>query len=201
MMRIEGEVVHGDALGRTLGFPTANLHMYDETVPDGVWAARVSLRDGRVASAVVSVGRRPTFCGSDAARLLEAHLIDFEESLYGEWIVVDLIAFIRDQVRFASVRELVAAMDADLARARALTGRSDGWSEPKDRSPVPEWALRRVRSATEADAVAETDERSRQGVGGRSSTVLARQLGMSRRLVRRCLRELDARRETLPLDA
>lgn len=229
-MRIEGEVVHGDAIGRTLGFPTANIHMYDDTVPDGVWAARVSLRDGRCVPAVVSIGRRPTFCDTDATRLLEAHLIDFADSLYGQWAVVDLIGFIRDQVRFASIRELIDAMDADLISARALTGgQASGEgvrvSEGQGRgAAVPHWALRRVRDAAQAttpglglgSADGTPEGRSVTGqivtgqaatggtatgrsatgesMTGESVTGLSRRLGMSRRLVRRCLRELDRRR-------
>lgn len=246
-MRIEGEVVHGDAIGRTLGFPTANIHMYDDAVPDGVWAARVRLRDGRVAPAVVSVGRRPTFCDTDATRLLEAHLIDFAESLYGEWVVVDLIGFIRDQVRFASIKELITAMDADLERARELTVQPSGDGEAAERgdaggasaggggaegdpapetvaaatrvrTSVPGWALQRVRSATDPGAslagsgpAAETvtDMSLRSGGSsagleangsGPSAAQLSRQLGMSRGLVRRCLRELDEQREVLSFD-
>lgn len=221
-MRIEGEVVHGDAIGRTLGFPTANVHMYDETVPDGVWAARVGLRDGRVAPAVVSVGRRPTFCDSDATRLLEAHLIDFAESLYGQWVVVDLIGFIRDQVRFASINELITAMDGDLERARELTAQPSADGEGAEvaaanrtRTPVPGWALQKVRSAADRDvtlagsntagglAVRASDDSEGADAygGGPSAAQLSRQLGMSRGLVRRCLRELDEQREVLSFDA
>lgn len=205
-MRIEGEVVHGDAIGRTLGFPTANIHMYDESVPDGVWAARVSLRDGRVVPAVVSVGRRPTFYDKDAARLLEAHLIDFAESLYGEWVVVDLMGFIRKQVRFEAIGDLIDAMNSDLERARSLTvttvdSGSRGEVADHPRAHVPEWALRRVRSAVTPANAAGGAVRGSGVVDGRSAGTLARQLGMSRGLVKRCLRELEERRETLSLDA
>lgn len=116
---IEGAVVHGDEIGRDLGFPTANIHMYDETVPDGVWAARVTVR-GRVRPAVVSVGRRPTFFDTDNVRLFEAHIIDFSESIYGEWLVVELLDYIRGQVRFGSIQQLVSAMHTDLKKAKRI---------------------------------------------------------------------------------
>lgn len=198
MYTIEGEVVHGDEIGRTLGFATANIHMYDETVPDGVWAARVAFRDGRSHSAVVSVGRRPTFFESDAVRLLETHIIDFAESIYGEWIVVELLEYIRPQVRFDSIRELVSAMRADLEKAAAITSptaereRPRGGGEPVPVARAPKWALRRVRTASaNIHATHEMHADSDPARTRAQVTSLSRQLGMSRGLVRRCLRELN----------
>ncbi|GAA1853711.1 riboflavin kinase [Brevibacterium marinum] len=198
MYTIEGEIVHGDEIGRTLGFPTANIHMYDETVPDGVWAARAAFRDGRTHSAVVSVGRRPTFFESDAVRLFEAHIIDFAESIYGEWIIVELLDYIRPQVRFDSIRELVSAMHADRERAAAITPptseceRSTGGDARGPATRAPRWALRRVRTAS-ADIHATNEGDAASGPAGLQAQVrsLSRQLGMSRGLVRRCLRELN----------
>ncbi|MCF2570781.1 riboflavin kinase [Brevibacterium sp. UCMA 11754] len=198
MYTIEGEIVHGDEIGRTLGFPTANIHMYDDTVPDGVWAARVAFRDGRTHPAVVSVGRRPTFFESDAVRLLEAHIIEFEGSIYGEWIVVELLDYIRPQERFESIRELMSAMRTDLKKAAAITsqtvagGRQSGGSAAARETKAPKWALRRVRTASAGNAAAhEANADTGPATSRTQVTNLSRQLGMSRGLVRRCLRELE----------
>lgn len=198
MYTIEGEVVHGDEIGRSLGFPTANIHMYDGAVPDGVWAARVAFRDGRTLSAVVSVGRRPTFFESDAVRLLEAHIIEFAEWIYGEWIVIEMLEYIRPQVRFDSIRELVSAMRTDLDKAAAITSVSVmgepliGGSAPAPVTRAPKWALRRVRTASAENHAAHEGNPGSDAARFRTQvTSLSRHLGMSKGLVRRCLRELN----------
>jgi len=125
--RVRGVVVHGDARGRTLGFPTANLGE-DATgvVPaDGVyagWMRRVGhppeSPDGYLPVAI-SVGTNPTFDG--ARRRVEAHVPDRSDlELYGEEIVLELVARLRPMVRFETVEELVAQMDDDVARTRKL---------------------------------------------------------------------------------
>lgn len=121
-----GRVVHGDQRGRTLGFPTANLELdersagipCDEVLADGVWAGRCVLRDGRSIPAAISIGRRRTFYGGDGPRLLEAHLIDFAEDLYGEEIRVHLDLWIRAQTAFATKEDLVDALESDVRYAR-----------------------------------------------------------------------------------
>jgi len=125
--RVRGVVVHGDARGRTLGFPTANLGE-DATgvVPaDGVyagWMRRVGhppdSPDGYLPVAI-SVGTNPTFEG--ARRRVEAHVPDRSDlELYGEEVVLEFVARLRPMVRFATVEELVAQMEDDVARTREL---------------------------------------------------------------------------------
>ncbi len=125
--RVRGVVVHGDARGRTLGFPTANLGE-DATgvVPaDGVyagWMSRVGhppdSPDGYLPVAI-SVGTNPTFEG--ARRRVEAHVPDRSDlELYGEEVVLEFVARLRPMVRFDTVEELVTQMDDDVARTREL---------------------------------------------------------------------------------
>ena len=120
-----GEVVPGDRRGREMGYPTANL-AFDEPVvlpPDGIYATRVSwggedpLRPGRTADGVASLGVRPTFA-NDGVRLLEVHLFDFDEDLYGQRLRVEFVRHQRGEQRFRSVDALVRQMDRDATRAR-----------------------------------------------------------------------------------
>ncbi|WP_176835480.1 MULTISPECIES: bifunctional riboflavin kinase/FAD synthetase [unclassified Paenibacillus] len=117
--QLEGEVVHGDARGRTIGFPTANILLKDPYVlpANGVYAVRVLVgsvwHDG-----VMNIGVKPTFEGTLIHPTLEAHLFDFEDDIYGQTVQVKLIEFIRPERRFGSVQELIGqiARDADTAR-------------------------------------------------------------------------------------
>ncbi len=107
-----GTVIEGDKLGRTMGFPTANIAIADnDPVADGVYAAEVEIT-GKKFGAMVSVGRKPTF-GPGRGRLLEAHLLGFEDDLYGKEITVRLVKFIRPERKFASVDELKAQIIKD----------------------------------------------------------------------------------------
>jgi riboflavin kinase/FMN adenylyltransferase len=110
---VEGIVVRGDGRGRELGFPTANLDVPRELLiaPDGVYAG--SARDRRAA---ISIGTNPHFDGVE--RRVEAHLLDFDGDLYGERLVVELWSLIREQRRFGSLEELVAAIGDDVERTR-----------------------------------------------------------------------------------
>jgi riboflavin kinase/FMN adenylyltransferase len=116
---IEGVVQRGDARGRELGYPTANLNLGDYPRPRyGIYAVRVTLEDGTEHPGVASLGVRPTF--DPPQELLEAHLFDFDGDLYGQRIEVALHAFIRDERKFDSVDALVAEMRNDEAEARRL---------------------------------------------------------------------------------
>lgn len=116
---IRGRVVAGDRRGRTIGFPTANLHMRQGLVlpADGVYAAWVATGGVR-RPAVVNVGVRPTF--GVLGRTVEAHLLDFQGDLYGAWAVAELVDRLRGEERFPTVEALTARIAADVARARAL---------------------------------------------------------------------------------
>ena len=110
---VEGTVVRGDGRGRELGFPTANLDVPKDLLvpPDGVYAG--AARDRRAA---VSIGTNPHFDGVE--RRVEAHLLDFDGDLYGQRLVVEIWSLLREQHRFGSLEELVAAIDADVDQTR-----------------------------------------------------------------------------------
>ena len=116
---IQGEVIHGDKRGRTIGVPTANIAMGDYMRPAyGVYATRTRLPDGRVIKGVANLGVRPMF--EIEQPLLEVWLFDFDESLYGQTVETDLVAFLRGEMKFDGLDELKVQIEADAAAARAL---------------------------------------------------------------------------------
>jgi riboflavin kinase / FMN adenylyltransferase len=117
----EGEVVPGDRRGRELGMPTANLVPDDAYVVPGhgVYAATVRLPDGRSHPAAVNVGVRPTF-ETGRGLLVEAHLIGFDEDIYGDTIRIAFIDRLRGEKRFDTVDDLVAQMNRDVAEATRI---------------------------------------------------------------------------------
>ena len=117
--RVSGVVVRGDARGRTLGYPTANLPLpAGLAVPaDGIYAVRV--RGAIEADGVASLGVRPTF-GTSGVRLLEVHVFDFSGDLYGKTLDVDFVERLRGEERFDSVEALVDQMDKDAMAARQI---------------------------------------------------------------------------------
>lgn len=120
---VEGEVLHGDQRGRTIGFPTANVDMGDYLVPQlGVYAIRVRLADGAERDGVANLGLRPTFGKHKVA--LEAHLFDFQGDLYGQKLRVGFVGFIRPERKFAGLDELKAQIAADALKAREILARS-----------------------------------------------------------------------------
>ena len=119
---VRGEVVHGDKIGRTLGWPTTNMWFGRHLEPArGVYAVRVALPDGRVVDGVANVGRRPTL-GGDPQTRLETHLFDFDGDLYGQEIGVRLVGFIRPDAKFSGLEELTAAIARDAGDARRILG-------------------------------------------------------------------------------
>jgi riboflavin kinase/FMN adenylyltransferase len=117
---IEGVVEHGRKLGRTLGFPTANVGLSDYVVPRfGVYATRTRLPDGRELAGVANIGVNPTLEGVIAPRL-EVWLFDFDEDIYDQVIETDLIAFMRSEEKFVSLELLTEQVMADADQARAL---------------------------------------------------------------------------------
>jgi len=118
-----GTVVKGDARGRLLGFPTANLDLQHEARPPrGVYAALVSVDDAGRWLAVVNVGRRPTFHPEADEDLVEAHLLDYAGDLYGKRLEVSFLAKLRDEQKFPGPDALVAQIRADIAQTRARFG-------------------------------------------------------------------------------
>ena len=120
-VRIEGVVGHGRQLGRQLGFPTANL-LVDEALSaeDGVYASQAEV-GGVWYDAMSNLGTNPSVGGR--VRRLETHLFDFEGSLYGCRLRVELLHKVRDERRFASVDELRAQIEKDCTTIRELLGR------------------------------------------------------------------------------
>jgi len=115
---IEGEVIHGDKRGRTIGVPTANVRMGDYMRPAfGIYATRTRLPDGRVVDGVASLGVRPMYALPEP--LLEVWLFDFDEDLYGRTVETDLVAFLRGEMNFESLVALKVQIDADATAARA----------------------------------------------------------------------------------
>lgn len=119
---VHGVVEHGDARGRTLGFPTANVAVPgDMLLPqDGVYAGWYRRPDGSRHLSAISVGRRPTFYDENGLLLVEAHLLDFDDDLYGEQAWVEFTWWLRGQERFTSIDELVAQLHDDVAQTREL---------------------------------------------------------------------------------
>ena len=120
--QLAGPVVEGHKRGRALGVPTANLDQNASgellRPADGVYAGCVQLADDRRFAAAVSIGPKPTFAGTQS--VVEAHLIDFDEDLYGQVIRIELIRWLRDQQRFASVAQLKAQLAGDVGATRRL---------------------------------------------------------------------------------
>jgi len=115
--------VRGDGRGRLLGFPTANVDpsRVGQLPDDGVYAGWMELEDGSLHIAAISIGRRPTYY-AHGDLLLEAHLLDFDGDIYGERVLVEVGAHIRDQMKFNSQEELITQITADVAAVRAASG-------------------------------------------------------------------------------
>ncbi|MGQ3673220.1 bifunctional riboflavin kinase/FAD synthetase [Xanthobacter sp. TB0136] len=116
--RVSAPVQHGQKLGRDLGFPTANLALGpDISLAFGIYAVRVHTPQGWH-DGVASYGRRPTF--DNGAALLEVHIFDFTGDLYGETLQVDLISWLRPELKFDGVEALVEQIREDARRAREI---------------------------------------------------------------------------------
>jgi riboflavin kinase/FMN adenylyltransferase len=115
---VRGTVLRGDARGRSLGFPTANLALGRQLEPArGVYAVIAALPDGRRLPGVANIGRRPTVDSASETRL-EVHLFDFAEDLYGQELEVALVAFQRPERRFGGLDALRSQITIDAAEAR-----------------------------------------------------------------------------------
>ncbi len=120
---ISGRVVPGDQRGLELGFPTANVEANKELLPlRGVYAVRCLLR-GKSLDSVLNIGFNPTFSGGKLT--IEVHIFDFNEDIYGEMLDVLFIERIRDEVRFAGPKELIAQINKDVSQARELLSSRD----------------------------------------------------------------------------
>ncbi|HVZ56400.1 MAG TPA: bifunctional riboflavin kinase/FAD synthetase [Chitinophagaceae bacterium] len=109
----EGEVVHGDKLGRKLGYPTANLQIHDEEkiIPaNGIYAVH-AVHHGRTYKGMMSIGFRPTVDGT--RRVIEVNMFDFDETIYGQVVRVYVRKYLRQEVKFNSLDDLVQQMAKD----------------------------------------------------------------------------------------
>lgn len=119
---LEGKVVRGKQLGRTLGYPTANIRLQGrKPALMGIYATWIHGADDAPRAGVSSLGTRPTVNGREP--LLEAHLFDFDGDLYGKRIRVEFVRKLRDELKFDGLEALVAQMDQDAAQARAILAR------------------------------------------------------------------------------
>ncbi|MDO9415633.1 bifunctional riboflavin kinase/FAD synthetase [Pararhizobium sp.] len=117
---VSAEVIDGQKLGRTLGYPTANMQLPPEvTLRSGIYAVRFRRPSGRIHDGVASFGRRPTVT-ENGAPLLETFLFDFNDSLYGEVCSVSFFGHLRDELKFDGLDALIVQMKQDEAEARAL---------------------------------------------------------------------------------
>ncbi len=131
---IIGHVVHGDARGRTIGFPTANLDLHHGLHPPvGVYACRVRLlgeradepAEGQILEAVTNIGYRPTVVSEpSSAPRVEVHLFDYEGDLYGRRLELSFVKHLRGEQRFEGLEGLIAQIELDCEAARRVLGDS-----------------------------------------------------------------------------
>ncbi len=117
---INGTVVKGHSLGKTLGFPTANVKVnypFKLIPKDGVYAVNFCVRDKKYGG-MLNIGYRPTFNGNE--RSIEVHLFDFDGNIYAEDVRVDFVSRIRDEKKFESREQLIEQLKADEERARNI---------------------------------------------------------------------------------
>lgn len=116
--RMSGRVAHGDKRGRTMGFPTANIHLHRRKVPlSGVYAVQLFGIEGEPIQGVANVGVRPTI--RDDRALLEVHLFDFNRDIYGEHVQVHFLCKLRDEQKFPDLTALIKQIELDSQRAKA----------------------------------------------------------------------------------
>lgn len=114
-----GRVMHGDKLGRDLGYPTANVQLKHNRPPLlGIFAVRVSGLDAEDLPGVASLGVRPTMKGAGAAPVLEVHLFDFNSEIYGRRVRVDFLHKLRDEAKYPDLSSLVAQIGRDVDHAK-----------------------------------------------------------------------------------
>ena len=118
---ISGRVVHGDKLGRDIGFPTANIQFKHNRPPlQGIFAVELCGLNGAPLPGVASLGKRPTVKGADAVPVLEVHLFDFNAEIYGRRVRVDFLHKLRDEAKYPDLDTLVAQIRRDVDNAKTF---------------------------------------------------------------------------------
>jgi riboflavin kinase / FMN adenylyltransferase len=119
---LEGKVVAGDQRGRSLGFPTANIKVQPEQAmpKDGIYVTITHIQ-GRQYHSVTNIGVRPTFDGMK--HLIETYILDFDSDIYGKKLRIELIARLRDEMKFGNVRELIDQMKLDVQKTGQVFAR------------------------------------------------------------------------------
>lgn len=117
---LTGKVIHGDKIGRTLGFPTANLEIekYKLIPKNGVYIVKARIQN-EIHKGLLSIGTRPTVTNSNEKRT-EVFLLDFDKDIYGQTLTVELIQFLRDDKKFDSLEKLIEQMNRDMEFVRLL---------------------------------------------------------------------------------
>lgn len=116
---ISGRVVHGDKLGRDIGFPTANIQLKHNRPPlMGIFAVELCGLNGEPLQGVASLGKRPTVKSADAVPVLEVHLFDFNADIYGRRVRVDFLHKLRDEEKYPDLDSLVAQIRRDVDNAK-----------------------------------------------------------------------------------
>lgn len=116
---MSGRVVHGDKLGRDIGFPTANIQLRHNPPPlMGIFAVELCGLNGTPLPGVASLGRRPTVKGDDAVPVLEVHVFDFNTEIYGRRVRVDFLHKLRDEEKYPDLDSLVAQIKRDVENAK-----------------------------------------------------------------------------------
>ena len=114
---LSGKVAYGDQIGRTLGFPTANIYLRRKVVPlMGIFVVRVHGLQNKPLPGVASIGYRPTFDGKKI--ILEVFLFDFNETIYGRKITIEFLKKLRDEIHFDSIPPLIAQIQKDVDEAK-----------------------------------------------------------------------------------
>ncbi|MFD3268786.1 bifunctional riboflavin kinase/FAD synthetase [Paenibacillus dendritiformis] len=124
---LRGTVIHGDARGRTIGFPTANVDLDEPYVipKNGVYAVKVKV-GGKWHDGVMNIGLKPTFKSGETRPSIEAHLFDFDADIYGEEVTVAVMDFLRAEQKFDGIAALVAQITADAEEARRRLASIEG---------------------------------------------------------------------------
>ena len=114
---LEGEVVHGKALGRTVGMPTANLNVDTTSLPEaGVYATKIEV-EGHVYDSVTNIGKRPSVDESDLVTV-ETYILEFSGEIYGKTVKLEICKFLRPVMRFENLEEVRKQVEKDILEAK-----------------------------------------------------------------------------------